>query len=100
VSTGTELIRLERLRQQQAKGYTPERDARYTSEELSEAAGCYLWAAHAVERPHLYEVQLPPPAWPWPPAAWTPEPDRVGNLVKAGALIAAELDRLHVREGE
>ena len=32
--------------------------------------------------------------WPWSPEGWKPSPDPVRNLVKAGALIAAEIDRL------
>ena len=31
--------------------------------------------------------------WPWPPEFWKPSDDPVRNLVKAGALIAAEIDR-------
>lgn len=34
------------------------------------------------------------PNWPWDVSWWKPTPDVEGNLVKAGALIAAELDRL------
>ena len=36
----------------------------------------------------------PPRGWPWEPADWKPDNDPVRNLVKAGALIAAEIDRL------
>lgn len=32
--------------------------------------------------------------WPWEDAAWKPVDDPIRNLVKAGALIAAEIDRL------
>ena len=32
--------------------------------------------------------------WPWRNEDWKPSNDRVVNLVKAGALIAAEIDRL------
>jgi len=36
-----------------------------------------------------------PPIWPWEKSWWKPTPnDRVKELVKAGALIAAEIDRL------
>lgn len=36
----------------------------------------------------------PPDGWPWAPEWWKPSNDPVANLVRAGALIAAELDRL------
>ena len=33
--------------------------------------------------------------WPWSETYWNPNPnDRIHNLVRAGALIAAEIDRL------
>lgn len=33
--------------------------------------------------------------WPWSDEKWNPEPDnRIRELAKAGALIAAEIDRL------
>jgi len=32
--------------------------------------------------------------WPWEREAWKPSEDPIRNLVKAGALIAAEIDRL------
>jgi hypothetical protein len=32
--------------------------------------------------------------WPWDNKYWKPSEDKVRNLVKAGALIAAEIDRL------
>ena len=39
-----------------------------------------------------------PYLWPWRPSWWKPTPDdRVRELVKTGALIAAEIDRLRRR---
>jgi hypothetical protein len=35
-----------------------------------------------------------PLAWPWAEKWWKPSEDQVRNLVKAGALIAAEIDRI------
>jgi hypothetical protein len=37
-------------------------------------------------------------SWPWDAEWWKPSPDSVRNLVKAGALIAAEIDRLQRKE--
>jgi len=33
-------------------------------------------------------------SWPWDEEWWKPDNDAVRNLAKAGALIAAEIDRL------
>lgn len=33
--------------------------------------------------------------WPFNRKEWKPSSDPIRNLVKAGALIAAEIDRLH-----
>jgi hypothetical protein len=35
-----------------------------------------------------------PKFWPWKPWWWKPSTNRIDELVKAGALIAAEIDRL------
>lgn len=81
--TGTELIAAERQRQINAEGWTPEHDAEHDGGELVDAAACYLVPRLA----HAY--------WPWSRDWWKPTPDdRVRELVKAGALIAAEIDRL------
>ena len=43
--------------------------------------------------PTDYRNEEPPDSWPWDEGDWNPQdPER--DLVKAGALIAAELDRL------
>lgn len=97
VSNGIDLIAAERQRQIEKEGYFIEDDARYTQNELIQAAMCYLWAA---EHPEV--VQKGPPAgWPWGSAWWKPSKDGPQrNLEKAGALIAAEIDRLKfVSEG-
>jgi hypothetical protein len=41
-----------------------------------------------------YDVPPSETKWPWHPDWWKPSRDPVQNLVKAGALIAAEIDRL------
>jgi hypothetical protein len=35
--------------------------------------------------------------WPWEPEAWRPSEDRIRNLIKAAALIVAEVERLQRR---
>ena len=88
---GVDLIAAERLRQIEGEGYDPEHDAEHP-EEMARAAACY--AMPVGDRPFEYGVPL---LWPWTPDYWKPTPDdRVRELVKAGALIAAEIDRLNV----
>jgi len=89
MSNGTDLITAERERQIRAEGWTPEHDAEHTENELAWAARCYVDQA-------IFTFTEPSPtgAWPWDESWWKPSPDPVRNLVKAGALIAAEIDRL------
>ncbi len=85
--TGVELIAAERQRVINVEGYTPEHDARHP-EEMARAAACY---AIEPDRRRGHVVAL----WPWSAWDWKPSPDdRVRELVKAGQLIAAEIDRL------
>lgn len=81
-------IAAERRRQIEAEGWTPERDDKYRPYVLSGAAGCY--AMHTL----AYPAGDPPPAWPFAASWWKPSADPRRNLVKAGALIAAEIERL------
>lgn len=77
----------ERLRQVSAEGWTPERDDSYVDEQLARAAVCYALPQGD------YEIPEPPEFWPWDPAWWKPG-HRRRELVKAGALILAEIERL------
>lgn len=93
MSTGVSLIAAERQRQIE-KGYDASRDAAYTEEELARAAVSYALPERL--RGLVGYVALGKPRWwPWDAASWKPTPDdRIRELVKAGALIAAEIDRL------
>lgn len=108
-ATGVELIAAERQRQIGAEGWTPEHDDGHTLSELAVAGACYTlqtttWRdASALVGGRLVMDIL----WPWQweefkPAEY-PDPPYDGNvhrdkhikdLVRAGALIAAEIDRL------
>jgi hypothetical protein len=90
---GAELIVAERIRQVVIEGYSPDADLRYTRGELLTAAWCYLTEAMEHGHDDVCASQAPP-EWPWSSEEWKPSMDRARNLVKAGALIAAELDRL------
>lgn len=90
--TGAELIAAERQRQIDVEGWTLEHDAEHFGEDL-------VWAAVTYATPpHKRTNFRTPPTWPWEPHFWKPTPDdRMRELVKAGALIAAEIDRLQVK---
>lgn len=91
-STGVELIAKERQRQIEVEGYTAQSDAKYDNEELAAAAMCYAAPndIKLVKRPG--EVPL---YWPWAERYWKPSPDdRIKELIKAGALAAAQIDNL------
>ena len=81
----------ERQRQQDAEGWTPEHDDAYQAGDLATAASCY--AFHAGNHSRQAPRHLPPPAWPWAKTWWKPTDPRRA-LVKAGALILAEIERL------
>lgn len=107
-----ELIAEERARQISEEGWTPEHDDEHADGELATAAACYalpssqrqledacieMDAARGLADPPMpYTVKTRVPRlWPWDPEWWRPTPKkRVRELVKAGALIAAEIDRL------
>ena len=103
--TGVELIAAERERQVSAEGWTPEHDATHDERQLVWAAMCYAGANLA--QAGLYEEYASradksehcPANWPWEPGSYKPANPKnaegqVRNLAKAGALIAAEIDRL------
>lgn len=85
---GTALIAAERERQVQVEGWTPAHDDAHTRQELAAAAIIYI---HYRNRGANFPTPL---NWPWDRAWWKPSDDPIRNLVKAGALIAAEIDRL------
>ena len=82
---GVSLIAAERKRQIEAEGWTPEHDAGHPSSSLRHAAMAYL----SGERWR----------WPWDLAGFKPD-GSVRDLVKAGALIAAEIDRMAASEAD
>lgn len=102
MKTGIELIAEERQRQIKVKGWTKEHDAEHTDGSLASAAVCY-----AIPSEYRHYSYCPlrkarvPDFWPWDKKWWKPCPkNRIRELVKAGALIAAEIDRLQAQKGE
>lgn len=92
MTAGAGKIVAERLRQMGEEGFDFAHDDEHDKGELGHAARCYLFAAWVAERGPILE--FPPVGWPWDDEWWKPSQDPVGNLVKAGALVAAEIDRL------
>lgn len=106
-------IAAERRRQIEVEGWTPEHDDEHTAEQLARAAACYArpddisWSDNfgraldsdgnvrpmslaETSRKWSYVLAL---RWPWARAWWKPK-DRRRNLIKAAALIVAEIERL------
>lgn len=88
-------IAAERERQKQEEGWTLEHDDEHDEGELAAAAGCYcLEAARKQEPPSPFGSPAGPPRlWPWDSVWWKPMDSR-RDLVRAGALIVAEIERL------
>lgn len=100
MKTGVELIADERKRQIEVEGWSKEHDAEHVNGELAKAAICY---ADPYEYYHqntrTMKVRVPNKFWPkeWD-KKWFKPKDRTQDLVKAGALIAAEIDRIQALE--
>ncbi len=101
MKTGIALIEEERNRQISKEGWTYTHDNQHKRDELARAAACYAL-------PNRFRNLLKngrPKLWPWSRKWWKPGDyvelnqtpliaDRIRELVKAGALIVAEIDRL------
>ncbi|MFS8175009.1 hypothetical protein [Vreelandella titanicae] len=84
----------ERMRQISSEGFNSERDGNYMKGELARAAGSYASiAGNAIERGASETSNMLTTDWPFDRAWWKPTTPR-RDLVKAGALILAEIERL------
>lgn len=93
--SGIQLIAAERTRQIEDEGFSAEKDDKYRELELLRASESYLTAVTSPDEVGDEDGKTRPAwDWPWDKKWWKPSEDPVRNLVKAGALIAAELDRL------
>lgn len=92
IPNGISLIEAERIRQRVKEHYDAAHDDEHTNYELSRAACCYAETGYGGPYSFPSEKQSPP-AWPWD-GGWKPSADPIRNLSKAGALIAAEIDRV------
>ena len=101
VKSGVQLIKEERLRQINFEGFSPRHDDCYTKDELAKAAACYALPKRCRNPYWGKSGKLLPHYWPWAERYWKPSPDdRIRELAKAGALIAAEIDRLQRKKQE
>lgn len=99
MKTGVELIAKERQRQIKQEGHTLKSDQDTNrSQELAAAAACYAMPPKDRKDACLFPADHNgmPKLWPWGSKWWKPTSEnRIKELVKAGALIAAEIDRLN-----
>jgi hypothetical protein len=72
----------ERLRQINSEGFSEEHDDKYKKNELVDAAISYCLGDGIIHK-----------FWPWDKSWWKPKSKRE-NLVKAAALIVAEIERI------
>ena len=102
----------ERRRQIDSEGWTPEHDDQHVDGSLALAAACYAEGQGGAFRMDVVTDDvsgwrgdtpvwgkrkvLVPIMWPrsWSARWWKPSPDRRRNLVRAGAIIIAEIERL------
>jgi len=107
---GSELITQERTRQVEKEGYDFEHDEQHREGVLINAATAYLMCPGNWIYRDPYEVKgferINPSMmpnlfirsyWPWDIEDFKPK-SRISNLVRAGALIAAEIDQLQALE--
>ena len=83
----------ERRRQVEVEGWTPEHDDGHALGEMVLAAISYLLAADCLRSVGHVSRDVLPHYWPWAKAWWKPGSIR-RMLVKAAALIIAEIERL------
>ena len=83
----------ERQRQVEQEGWTPGHDDEHDDGQMAVAAGYYALACGFPHERDIGYRGIVPQYWPWEPKWWKPSTARC-NLVKAGALILAEIERL------
>jgi hypothetical protein len=89
----------ERRRQIEREGWTPEHDDEHSDGSMALAAACYAsnaatWAAKGTTKlQKSYSALSISFRWPWSEKWWKPKSQR-HDLVRAAALILAEIERL------
>ena len=85
---GAERIKIERYRQKSDEGYTEEHDKQHSSTVLLAGALSYLFAALGKDVDEDQGRSI----WPWGEEEFKPS-TQLRDMEKAGALIAAAIDR-------
>ena len=80
-------ITAERRRQIEVECWTPEHDDEHRAGEMAKAAACYALVSAG------FNPDAAGSMWPWRRRWWKPS-DKRRDLIKAGALILAEVERL------
>jgi len=89
-----DLIANERRRQLTDEGWDADHDRGHANE-LALAASVYALPGYVRNDAWHYEINEGPRDWPWDIRWYKPTPDdRIRELVKSGALIAAAIDAL------
>jgi hypothetical protein len=102
LSSGADLIATERRRQIEVEGWDAANDAGNDEQEMVYGASAYLQSVmHPHHHPNMKRDFILNMYWPrqWNPA-WFKPTTPIRDLVKAGALIAAEIDRLQRIEAQ
>lgn len=81
-------VYIERSRQINVEGFTAEHDDKHTGGALASAALCYIY-----DSTYFCDFSILRHYWPWEKEWWKPSTPR-RNLIKAAALIVAEIERL------
>ena len=113
MKTGIELIAEERTRQIEVKKYDENHDEEHNSLQLSSAAACCIVSAQnkILEADHYpcfdgtpksrFQINTSEGKWvdgfPWPEHDKRNKHSEIKSLIIAGALIAAEIDRLQTK---
>jgi hypothetical protein len=79
----------ERRRQVSTEGWVPEHDDEHRNGELVKAAACYAISGSGADVSSTWSHW-----WPWHPRWWKTEGGQRRQLVKAAALIIAEIERI------
>jgi hypothetical protein len=91
MSKAIEDVLAERQRQISEEGWTPEHDDAHEFGEMAVAAAAY--AVKSTKDYGTYPNLIPEDIWPWDADWWKPKSPR-RDLVRAAALIVAEIERL------
>lgn len=87
----------ERRRQILEEGFTPAGDDAQADGAMARAAGCYAIGPQFIMTHPMGDgagnILDVPVNWPWPPVWWKPR-SRREDLVRSGALIIAEIERI------